>query len=74
MRRLLWLALPLWLSACTPGAGQRCNPLQFTSDCDKGFSCVYPAGCGVAYCCPDDGQSSNANCQPCPTGDGGSSD
>lgn len=63
-------ALVALLGACTPGEGERCNPLQFSNDCNSGFQCVYPTNCGVAYCCPTNGSSTNPNCQSCP-GDGG---
>jgi hypothetical protein len=71
MKRLLWMLPLLLAAACTPGEGDRCNPMQFSSDCNRGFSCVYKTGCAVAYCCPDDRPSTNPNCQTCPTDDAG---
>jgi hypothetical protein len=56
----------------TQQAGERCNPLRATSDCDDGLSCVYPTGpmCGVSYCCAVDGHGNvvdeHPNCQPDP--------
>lgn len=68
--RIVIIGFLLALAGCTPEEGQRCNPQQFTSDCQAHFSCVYPPGCAVAYCCRDDGSSSDANCQACSV-DGG---
>ena len=53
MTRLLLFSFVFALAACTQGAGDRCNPLRATSDCDPGLTCVYPAGpsCGVSFCC-----------------------
>ena len=65
MKTILLLAL----AACGPKEGQRCNPLQFENECENGFECVYPANCGVAYCCAP--TSRVATCQPCPAADGG---
>jgi hypothetical protein len=63
---------------CTPGEGERCNPLEIADipnqgNCAIGFSCLYPTAlsCGVAYCCKVDSTGkitdSNPNCQPDPT-------
>ena len=72
MIRILGLfAASILLGACHPGEGERCNPLLFNDECNPGFQCTYPANCGVAYCCPTSGPSSNANCQPCAALDGG---
>jgi hypothetical protein len=68
----------LLLAACSPGEGDRCNPLEFADipnqgNCASGLSCVYPSApnCGVAYCCKVDSMGritdSNPNCQPDPT-------
>jgi hypothetical protein len=77
MREKLFVGLSLFglllgLVAC-PGAGERCNPLAFDSECPSGLTCIYPTApmCGVAYCCAV-GSSGNvtdahANCQPDPT-------
>ncbi len=70
-RILALLALAFVLAGCHPGEGERCNPMLFTDECNSGFACTYPTGCGVAFCCPTSGQSSNPNCQACSTGDGG---
>ena len=80
MRRLFLLVT--FLAACRPDAGERCNPLVFTNDCqpasDARLSCVYPTTpgcsgstcCGVAYCCAVDGKGnvvdSHPNCRPDP--------
>jgi hypothetical protein len=71
---MLSVALLLFVAAgCHPAEGERCNPLLFNDECTAGnasLQCTYPTGCGVAYCCPIHGTSSNPNCQACP-GDGG---
>jgi hypothetical protein len=71
-------ATAISLSACNQGAGERCNPLQFTDECDKGLMCVYPPGCGVAYCCPPVLMSTEPgdipNCRACDPDDGGTTD
>jgi hypothetical protein len=59
-------------AGCHPGEGERCNPLQFSNDCDTGFACVYQDNCSVAYCCPTTRASTNPNCQVCPAPDAGS--
>ena len=72
MTRILGISAVLFLLAgCTPTEGQRCNPEQFTSDCNSGFACVYPTNCAVAYCCPTTRASTNPNCQACPAADAG---
>jgi hypothetical protein len=65
--------LSLLLAGCpTQGAGERCNPLRATSDCDDGLTCVYPTApeCGVSYCCAIDTAGNIAdvhpNCRPDP--------
>jgi hypothetical protein len=61
--------LALALAGCgAPGLGERCNPLLFqvSDQCQANLLCVYPPHCGVAYCCPS-GQTSDPNCQACPT-------
>jgi hypothetical protein len=66
--------LSAWVS-CTPGEGERCNPLRFTDECTNGTQCTYPKNCGVAYCCPAQvTPQSSPSCQACPTPDGGTSD
>jgi hypothetical protein len=70
------LVLVVLLAACgTQGHGERCNPMRATSDCDPGFSCVFPtkphgSPCGVSFCCTVDANGnitdSNPNCQPDP--------
>ena len=74
MKRLFSMAVWVVLAGCgTQGEGQRCNPLRATSDCDTGFSCVYPTApnCGVSYCCAVDADGNitdqNPNCRPDPT-------
>lgn len=60
-------------TGCEPGLGERCNPQLFSDECAAGnasLSCVYPANCGVAFCCPTSGSTTDPNCQACP-GDGG---
>jgi hypothetical protein len=74
IRILGMFAVVLALAGCHPGEGERCNPMLFTDECEEGFACTYPQGCAVAFCCPTSGTSSNANCQTCPTDDGGTSD
>ncbi len=73
MKRLLSIGMLLALAGCgTNGEGERCNPLRATSDCDPGFSCVYPTGpsCGVSYCCAVDDSGNvtdkSPSCQPDP--------
>jgi len=72
MKRLLLFGFVAALGACTQGAGDRCNPLRATPDCDPGLSCVYPTGanCGVSYCCAVDTNGAivdpHPNCQPDP--------
>jgi hypothetical protein len=72
MKRLLSIGVLLVFVRCTNEDGHRCNPLRATSDCDPGFSCVYPTGpnCGVSYCCAVDSTGrivdNNPNCQPDP--------
>jgi hypothetical protein len=67
----LAMALSIFAGAgCgAPELGERCNPLLFTvgDQCAHGLSCVYPANCGVAYCCPTSGTSTDPNCQACPS-------
>jgi hypothetical protein len=58
-------------AACKPSEGDRCNPLLFSDECGSGLACTYPAGCGVAYCCPPSTTNAPATCQPCATDDGG---
>jgi hypothetical protein len=63
------------VAACDQAApnDQRCNPQQFSNQCNSGYSCVYPTApnCGVAYCCKVDDSGNvtddNPNCQPDPT-------
>ena len=74
MKTIITLTLlGLVLAGCpTQGAGERCNPLRATSDCDDGLSCVYPTGaqCGVSYCCAVDSKGKvvddDPNCRPDP--------
>jgi hypothetical protein len=74
MLRAMTLAI-LTLAACDSPAEnhQRCNPSQFSNQCNSGFSCVYPTApnCGVAYCCQVDANGNitdqNPNCQPDPS-------
>lgn len=64
-------------SACNPVLGDRCNPQLFEDECGDGNACVYPSGCGVAYCCPPAGRitaSSPAHCMACPADDAGTVD
>jgi len=71
MTRLCSIALLLTIAGCDSPADndQRCNPLQFSNQCNSGYSCVYPTApnCGVAYCCKVDDSGNiidkNANCQ-----------
>jgi hypothetical protein len=73
---MLTLASVFALTGCgAPSLGERCNPLLFSvsDQCQAGLSCVYPKGCGVAYCCPTTGTSNEPNCQACPS-DAGVSD
>ncbi len=59
--------------ACNAGDGDRCNPLAFSSDCNNGYTCLYPTApaCGVAYCCKVDSTGKNIDpnphCQPDPS-------
>ena len=76
-----FVLLGLLAAGCgAPGLGERCNPLLFqvSDQCAKGLSCTYPAHCGVAYCCPISGTTSDPSCQACPSdagaSDGGTSD
>ena len=70
MKRLLVIGVLLGLAACTQEAGERCNPMRATSDCNPGLTCVFPSGptCGVSFCCVvDDGGNITDNhpsCQP----------
>jgi hypothetical protein len=60
--------LALAFAACAPGEGERCNPLAFNDECGTGLSCLYPANCGVAYCCPPADKviaATPATCQVC---------
>lgn len=67
-------ALLLAGAGCSPGEGERCNPMLFNDECSQGLKCTFPAGCGVSFCCPVSTSSSNANCQQCPVQDGGAMD
>src|SRR5262249_3821178 len=79
MRRLGIMLVLLAVAGCrTYGEGQRCNPVEYSSngiqgDCDDGLACVYPTApsCGVAYCCKLDSKGNvtdkHANCQPDPS-------
>lgn len=61
------------VAGCHPAEGERCDQPLFNDECTAGnaaLHCVYPANCGVAYCCPINGSSASPNCQACP-GDGG---
>jgi hypothetical protein len=78
MSRLATAAIVTALAggACRQNEGERCNPLLYsdvpdggtgTGGCNTGLVCVYPANCGVAYCCPPIvTPASSPNCQPCP--------
>jgi hypothetical protein len=75
MIRMLGIStVVLLLAGCHPDEGERCNPMLFNDECNSGFSCTYPQNCGVAFCCPTTGTSSNPNCQACPGSDGGTSE
>jgi hypothetical protein len=83
MKRLSCLVFALALFACHDRSGDRCNPLQFSSDCDTGLTCLYPVTptcnptqpgtncCGVSFCCTVNAAGvitdKNPNCQPDPT-------
>jgi hypothetical protein len=77
---ILGLALGVGVLAaqgCTPGEGERCNPLLFNvnDQCTNGLQCTYPKYCGVAYCCPPTlTPMTSSHCQPCPPPDGGTRD
>jgi hypothetical protein len=79
MRTFALLALLFAAAGCKhPGEGERCNPMLFTDQCGT-LSCVYPQGCGVAFCCPVDADggvvpNTTLTCQPCPTDDASTSD
>lgn len=78
MRRLGTPLFVLLLAGCPVGQrGDRCNPLEYSSngvqgDCADGLACVYPTApaCGVAYCCATgaDGTitDTHPSCQPDP--------
>jgi hypothetical protein len=58
MRSWTLALLVLFTVACRQGAGERCNPLQYSENgiqgnCEDGLACIYPTApnCGVAYCC-----------------------
>jgi hypothetical protein len=81
MRTILGIAFALTLAGCKPDEGERCNPLLFNDECHSaknGLSCVYPPGCGVAYCCAVAAggaiTSADPHCQACATDDAGSTD
>ena len=75
--RLIGMLFLFAAGCATPDAGERCNPLAFSSngiqgDCADGLACVYPTGpgCGVAYCCKvgaDGVTDTHPGCQPDPT-------
>ena len=54
--------------------GDRCNALIATDECNSGLRCT-AVSCAATYCCPENGSSTNPNCQNivgCPdTDDGG---
>ena len=44
-------ALLLAAAGCSPGKGERCNPLLFNDECGPdhtGLACTVPANCAVA--------------------------
>jgi hypothetical protein len=57
-------ALTFAMAGCPPGAGERCNPLRFNDECGAGLACIYPANCGVAFCCPPPADMSSASMPP----------
>lgn len=80
MHRFAMSLVFLVVAGCTftQNEGDRCNPLQYSSngvqgDCADGLACVYPTApaCGVAYCCKVDANGNvvdtNPNCQPDPS-------
>ena len=73
--KLMGIALLAAVTSCSgPKQGERCNPLLFSDECGAGSMCTYPANCGVAYCCPVTGGTTNPNCQACPAPDAGTDD
>ncbi len=80
LSKLLQLGIVACLLAeigCTPGEGDRCNPLRFSDECAQGTSCLYPKNCSVAYCCPPPAKVTSQTtsvCQACPPPDGGTPD
>jgi hypothetical protein len=61
-------SLVLVVLACNQGSeGDRCNPISAANghdECGGGLKCTTPPNCPESYCCPADGKSSNAFCQP----------
>ena len=54
-------------AGCSPGVGERCNPMLFTPNCPGGTMCIYPTNCAVAFCCPAQLSSdTSANCSALP--------
>lgn len=68
MRNLV-LAVVMWLAACAPKEGVRCNPALFEDECAAGLQCTVPANCVVAVCCASDGTSDDPGCRTCATDD-----
>jgi hypothetical protein len=78
-RRFVLTGILLWVG-CTNRAGERCNPMRVTTDCDPGLTCIYPTSyapppamptpCGVSFCCVLDSAGRNidshSTCQPDP--------
>ena len=59
------IAATLAGSACdTNGEGDRCNPSLSHDPCGSGLQCTQPPLCPENYCCPINGPSGNAFCQP----------
>jgi hypothetical protein len=57
--------LLLGSAACNQGAeGDRCNPDLSHDECNAGLSCQQPKNCPENYCCPIEGESTSAFCQP----------
>lgn len=73
-RILVLAALALGSAACDPREGDRCNPMLFETNCANNLACIVPPNCVVAFCCPQSGSSTNANCRACPAGDAGTTD
>lgn len=74
--RLLAVAVVIAAAAlAAPGCGnteegERCLLEAYADECGDGLTCLVPASCVAAVCCPTDGSSTDPACAACPALDG----